>query len=527
MSSEISQYLSKQNIFLTGVTGFLGKVMLWKILKEAGETVKVYVLVRSSKDGNARKRVDDIFSCQIFDELLSTKPHLKDRVVPMEGDITQEGFGLSESDTKFLEKEITLIIHSAATTKFTENLKLAVNLNVLAVQRVVALAKRCTHLNCLVQISTAYVAADKTGQATGIREELYPMKVTPYEVINMVANATLEEAEAMTESVLGRYPNTYSFTKALGEHLLMQEKHNLPVCVVRPSIVTAAQVEPLPGWIDVLLGPAGLFLATGSGALRVMRGNVNNVCDFIPVDYCVNTILAAAWRTGAGKLPDASVTPLYHATTSSANPFRWLWAEYLVVPYFKLHPPARSFGYPFAHFWGHGPSFKFVNFVMHWIPAYLGDSLRMVQGKKPFLVRATNRLHKVISILTHFTCNEWIFENQTTQQLDGDMNDTDKITFVTDVRRINWDVYFIIFLQGIRKFLMVDQPQKQQQKPQQESKSLFASMMDYSRVMLTVISFGCLVYFFRQNYWLLKLRAKQIRQIVSQRFLTLTASNSV
>jgi len=292
-------------------------------------------------------------------------------------------------------------------------------------------------------------------------------------------------------------------------------------------MVTAAEVEPLPGWIDVLLGPAGLFLATGTGALRVMRGTPDNTADFIPVDYCVNAVFAAAWRNTklAKEQPEEfpKNTPIYHMATSHANPLKWAWASQLVVPFFKLHPPVKAFGTPSAGFWNHHPTFPIVNFIYHWIPAYIGDAMRVFQGKKTFMVRATNRLHKIIGILSHFTMNNWFFVNKSTEQLEADMNENDRLTYKMDVKKINWDLYFIIFLQGIRKFLMADETTKPQPKPVVENKGIVATCLEYSQSVLAIISFGCLIYFFRQNYWLLKLRAKQFRAIVSKKALSLTA----
>ena len=36
--------------------------------------------------------------------------------------------------------------------------------------------------------------------------------------------------------IIGKRPNTYTFTKALAEHVLVKEAASLPVTIVRPSI---------------------------------------------------------------------------------------------------------------------------------------------------------------------------------------------------------------------------------------------------------------------------------------------------
>ncbi len=50
----------------------------------------------------------------------------------------------------------------------------------------------------------------------------------------------------ITPRLIGKKPNTYTYTKQLAETLLLTEGADLPVCVVRPSIVTATWKEPAP-----------------------------------------------------------------------------------------------------------------------------------------------------------------------------------------------------------------------------------------------------------------------------------------
>jgi len=63
--------------------------------------------------------------------------------------------------------------------------------------------------------------------------------------------------------LVGKAPNVYAYTKALGEQLLDRgcKLDKIPLVIVRPSIVTAAMKEPMPGWIDNLNGPSGLFFS--------------------------------------------------------------------------------------------------------------------------------------------------------------------------------------------------------------------------------------------------------------------------
>ena len=55
-----------------------------------------------------------------------------------------------------------------------------------------------------------------------------------------------ETVAMITPKIIGDKPNTYTFTKQLAETMLVTEGHDLPIAIVRPSIVTASWQEPLP-----------------------------------------------------------------------------------------------------------------------------------------------------------------------------------------------------------------------------------------------------------------------------------------
>jgi len=50
----------------------------------------------------------------------------------------------------------------------------------------------------------------------------------------------------ITTKLIGQKPNTYTYTKQLAEVLLVTEGTDLPLAIVRPSIVTASWMEPMP-----------------------------------------------------------------------------------------------------------------------------------------------------------------------------------------------------------------------------------------------------------------------------------------
>lgn len=95
--------------------------------------------------------------------------------------------------------------------------------------------------------------------------------------------------------LIGNWPNTYTYTKALAEDVVRRNSAGIPVGVFRPAIVTSSAKEPLVGWIDNLYGPTGVVAGAGTGVLRTMHCDRNMNANLVPVDFCVNALIAAAW----------------------------------------------------------------------------------------------------------------------------------------------------------------------------------------------------------------------------------------
>lgn len=59
------------------------------------------------------------------------------------------------------------------------------------------------------------------------------------------------------------------------------------------SVVSSFK-EPIPGWSDTIQGSTALVATSWKGLNRVILGKLNNVVDFIPVDYVSNLLVVAA-----------------------------------------------------------------------------------------------------------------------------------------------------------------------------------------------------------------------------------------
>lgn len=138
----------------------------------------------------------------------------------------------------------------------------------------------------------------------------------------------LEELISRTPEILGKFPNTYTYTKSLCERLIKKKKGDLPVCIVRPSIINTSYLEPFPGWIDSIAAAAALYMLVGLGVVHEVKGNRRVISDTVPVDVVVATIIvASAFNL---KKPTLSI---YHAGSSDRNPLIWGEIAHEVVDY--------------------------------------------------------------------------------------------------------------------------------------------------------------------------------------------------
>ena len=167
------------------------------------------------------------------------------------------------------------MFHCAATVRFDEDLSKALTMNVSAVSFIISLCKRMKQLESLVHVSTAYCHC----QRPHIEERSYPPPTDPNQALSLLESLDTKilDNPAFTKMLIGERPNTYTFTKAISEQLVNEERGELPIAIVRPSIVGGSIEEPMPGWVDNLNGPMGLVASGGHGLVRYKKLSISCV----------------------------------------------------------------------------------------------------------------------------------------------------------------------------------------------------------------------------------------------------------
>ena len=84
------------------------------------------------------------------------------------------------------------------------------------------------------------------------------------------------------------FADIYSFTKAMAEHAVVELHGDIPLSIVRPSIIESALAEPFPGWLEGFRMAEPLILAFARATLQEFSGLPDGMLDIIPADLVVN-----------------------------------------------------------------------------------------------------------------------------------------------------------------------------------------------------------------------------------------------
>jgi alcohol-forming fatty acyl-CoA reductase len=381
-NGSIVDELAGKRLLLTGVTGFLGQVVLERLLLDFPDT-HVSVLVRGQVGSPAHERVQYLLRKPAFDVLRERHGEegllelLERQVTVIEGEFSRS--------VPELPGGFDVVIHSAATVSFDPPIDEGFQTNLLGAQHLYRGVLAGGSRPHFVHISTAYVAGVQKGVipegplehrvdhrleaelALQARHDVETASRKPEMLEHFIAKAAKEHSRAGPSTVsadaeerrkswvdkrlieYGRmrartlgWPDVYTFTKALGERAVeeLTAAEGLPLSIVRPSIIESALVHPAPGWIDGFKMADPIIRAYGLGQIPEFPGIPEGIVDLIPVDFVVNAILAVAANP-----PEAGTAAHYNVSSGSRNPLRYVELYEWVREYFEAHPlPERGRG---------------------------------------------------------------------------------------------------------------------------------------------------------------------------------------
>jgi long-chain acyl-CoA synthetase len=163
---DVARLLAGRRLLMTGTTGFVGKVALSMLLDRYPGVGKVFVLIRPGTGGTAEARFfGKVAEGRPFDPLRARlgegyQAFMREKVVPLAGDVSDPLLGLSEADVAQLTG-LDLVLNSAGLVDFDPSLELALGVNVHGPRNAVEL---CARLGAgLLHVSTCFVAGNRDG----------------------------------------------------------------------------------------------------------------------------------------------------------------------------------------------------------------------------------------------------------------------------------------------------------------------------------------------------------------------------
>lgn len=393
----IADSLAGKRIAITGTTGFLGTALVERLLRCVPDC-ELLLLIRPGRRGVKSRLEREILRNDAFDRL--REQHGKEgfealcerRITPIAADITEEMLGLDVAAQQLLA-ECDIFVHSAASVSFDNPLDVAINTNLVGPVNLIETLHSLETTPHLVAVSTAYVAGTRKGDAA---EEL--LASSPYAVpidwrneietarrarlrcedesrtVESIERLTKEAKEELgaagttalankTEQLRDRwvrqqmidlgisraqglgFSDAYAMTKAMAEMAITDTRGEIPVTIVRPSIIESSWAEPFPGWIRGFRMAEPVIIGFGRGLLTDFPGSPESILDAIPVDLVVASIIGAA---AAGPFNEDGHPHVLQAASGAVNPFRMAQFHAWTTEFFRNNPIYDDYDQPIA-----------------------------------------------------------------------------------------------------------------------------------------------------------------------------------
>jgi thioester reductase-like protein len=258
---------------MTGFPGFISNELIRQLLKDDNDNT-VYCLHLPSMKSKA------LLAAKKIEE----EAGVSKRIVLIEGDITQEGLGLSESTREKLVNEIEYVWHLAAVYDLSVAYETAFKVNVTGTHNINQFCLEVPDLKRYVYFSTAFIAGAREGRL-------------------------LETELVKPES----FHNHYEETKFDAEVLVEELKGSLPVTIFRPGIVKGKSDTGETSKFDGPYFIMNMFHKLSFLPIIPAIGDGESFVNIVPVEYITRaSIYLGHFSSGIGKT--------YHLT--DPNPYK-------------------------------------------------------------------------------------------------------------------------------------------------------------------------------------------------------------
>ncbi|KAI3895439.1 hypothetical protein MKX03_016205 [Papaver bracteatum] len=480
VNQSIVESLENKTILITGSTGFLAKLFVEKLLRVQPNVRHLFLLLRAPDPSSAAQRLHtEVIGKEVFRVLRTThgdefNSFISQKVTPIAGNMSLENFGLSEDSVllKRLFKEVDIVANSAATTKFNERYDVALEVNTIGAKNVLDFAKKCVKLEMLIHVSTAYVCGEQSGvisekplkmgetlnQASEVLDIEAEMKLMQNCLKQLKANqvSKTEEKEVMENLGCQRarifgWPNTYVFTKAMGEMLIGKYGADVPIVIIRPTIITSTYQEPFPGWSEGVRTIDTFLVAGAKGKLPCFLGNSESILDVVPGDMVANAIIVAMMVNANHQSSDPFI---YQVCSSQTSPLSAIKLRDYSHSYLLKNPLMSKDGKPVNFVMPiclpTMDSFRRYIFLKYMLPLKVLQlvNVALCQSFKntcKVMNRKINRVLQLVELHEPYIFFKGKFDDLNTERLRMAVreNENEANIFYFDPKCVDWDDYFV------------------------------------------------------------------------------------
>ncbi len=520
----------------TGFVGKVSLVMLLTRYGDVLDKVYVLVRKGSAASAQARF-FDKVATSEPFQPLRDRLgesgaiAYLKEKCEVLDGDITDPWLGLEPAQVEALKGKCHIVVNCAGLVSFNPSLEVGLNVNVTGVQNTVEL---CLALKVpLVHMSTAFVAGNRSGlvfedepvagyfpkqdeldgRDFSLAQELADCEKVVARLREKADDKALtstfrqkaldrlaEEGRDVTDEktlrlAVGRerklwlsgeltsagmeraahwgWPNTYTYTKSLGEQVLAQTE-GLSYAIVRPSIVESALRFPFPGWNEGFTTSAPLAFAGIKGQRGIPAGE-KTILDIIPVDLVAGALIAITAHT-----LDRKDRRVYQLASGDVNPFVATRSVELVGLYRRRHYREKDSGNSYwnelmskiepqpisraAYELRSAPLFRKGASLLKgliedtkpkWGAPKLSALLTHAEAKLADVEQQAGSLHALVELFFPFIFeNRYVFRCDNTRGVFQTLLPEDQARIPWDPEKLDWRTYFLeVHLPGLEKWV--------------------------------------------------------------------------
>jgi nucleoside-diphosphate-sugar epimerase len=437
------EYFKNKNILITGGTGFLGKVLLRKIISKCPDVGKIYILIRPRDKLSSRERFKLLLqNSMCFNQIKENIKDVENHFKIIEGDLNEGDLGISKIDLEDIMTNVNIIINAGASISWKEKIDKIVDTNIKSTQKILEIAQK-SNLDHLIHISTIATVGPKD---LILNKKVLGENFNFNDYVKFIDEIRSDsfKIDQETSRIHNLFGSTYAFTKS-GSDMILHEKSrkDLKTTIILCPSLGVSLYDPTPGWLDNLTGYLGNYFYLGLGKSYAYLLNKNAKIFELPVDIFANYVINISNIYGSNrdkeKLDLLNTNNLNTISLAAKQNLTIYESFEIALEYFKKYPlSAKNFIQPKFFF----SKKEYDNFIEFMSSTSLNEHQRKILNK----TKIFNMMYEQIN----YKIPEIEFPDDS-EKIIKLCSDLDLKTFPLEHKNLNYKDYIKMSCEGIHK----------------------------------------------------------------------------